>query len=63
MNIKLYIMKLFVILAYNKAGYPIGPFYVVASNFTKAKKALKEQESGWIGKMKLNHIQPVLITQ
>lgn len=56
-------MKLFNILAYNKAGYPIGPFYVVAPNITKAKQILKEQESGWIGKMKLNDTHPVLITQ
>jgi len=55
-------MKLFTILAYNKAGYPIGPFYVVAPNITKAKNALKEKEIGWIGKMKLNHTQNVLIT-
>jgi len=37
-------MNLYIIKCYNKAGYPIGDYHVVASGERKAKAALREDE-------------------
>lgn len=56
-------MKLYIIKCYNKAGYPIGDHYVVASNERNAKAALKADEmcAGWVGKMKVINVEWVVI--
>ena len=56
-------MKLYIIQCYNKAGYPIGDYHVVASNERKAKAALKADEMcvGWIGKMIVESVLSVVI--
>ena len=58
-------MKLYIIKCYNKAGYPIGNYHVVASNERKAKAALKADVGcvGWIGKMSVEYIEPVVIAE
>ncbi len=57
-------MNLYVIECYNKKGYPICTEYVVASGERKAKAALKADEStkGWIGKMVVENVLKVIIT-
>jgi hypothetical protein len=55
---------LYIITCYNKSGYPIGDYHVVASSERKAKAALKVDESvsGWVGKMVVESILSVVIT-
>ena len=57
-------MKLYIIECYNKAGYPIGDYHVVASSERKAKAALKVDKgvSGWIGKMLTLNVLTIIIT-
>ena len=57
-------MKLYIIKCYNKAGYPIGDYHVVASSERKAKAALKVDKMcvGWIGKMVTDYVLSVVIT-
>jgi hypothetical protein len=57
-------MKLYIITCYHKSGYPIGDYHVVASSERKAKAALKVDEMcvGWIGKMVVESILSVVIT-
>jgi hypothetical protein len=57
-------MKLYIIKCYNKAGYPIGDYHVVASSERKAKAALKVDERcvGWIGKMMVEYVLTIIIT-
>ena len=55
---------LYIITCYNKSGYPIGDYHVVASSERKAKAALKVDESvsGWVGKMVTDYVLSVVIT-
>lgn len=55
---------LYIIECYNKAGFPICKEYVVASTEAKAKKALKQDKSmiGWLGKMTIEYLLKVTIT-
>ena len=57
-------MNLYIIECYNKAGYPIGDYHVVASGERKAKAALKadERTKGWLGKMIVENVLNVIIT-
>ena len=57
-------MKLYIIKCYNKSGYPIGDYHVVASSERKAKAALKVDKSvsGWVGKMLTDYVLSVVIT-
>lgn len=57
-------LNLYVIECFNKAGFPICTEYVVASSEAKAKKALKEDKSmiGWIGKMNIEYVLKVTIS-
>jgi len=57
-------MNLYIIECYNKAGYPIGDSHVIASSERKAKTALREDEStkGWLGKMIVENVLSVIIT-
>jgi hypothetical protein len=57
-------MNLYIIKCYNKAGYPIGDYHVVASGESKAKAALREDErtKGWLGKMIVDYVLSVIIT-
>lgn len=52
-------MKLFKIECWNKNGYQIGSYYVVAPNITTAKKLVREWEP-WVGKMEYE-VLPVLM--
>lgn len=56
--------KLYVIECCNKSGFPICTEYVVASSEIKAKKALKKDKStiGWLGKMNIEYVLKVTIT-
>lgn len=55
---------LYIIECCNKAGFPICTEYVVASSEKKAKKALKEDKSmiGWLGKMNIEYVLKVTIS-
>ena len=55
---------LYIITCYNKVGYPIGDYHVVASSERKAKAALKadKQTIGWLGKMIVENVLSVIIT-
>jgi hypothetical protein len=55
---------LYIIKCYNKSGYPIGDYHVVASSERKAKAALKVDKSvsGWVGKMVTDYVLSVVIT-
>ena len=57
-------MHLYIIQCYNKAGYPIGNYYVVASSERKAKAALKvdQRVSGWVVKMVTENVLTIIIT-
>ncbi len=57
-------MNLYIIECYNKKGYPIYTEYVVASGERKAKAALRENEStkGWLGKMVIENVLKVIIS-
>jgi hypothetical protein len=57
-------MHLYIIKCYNKAGYPIGDYHVVASSERKAKAALKVDKMcvGWIGKMVTENVLTIIIT-
>ena len=57
-------MHLYIIQCYNKSGYPIGDYHVVASSERKAKAALKVDEMcvGWVGKMVVENVLSVVIT-
>ena len=55
---------LYIIQCYNKSGYPIGDYHVVASSERKAKAALKVDEmcAGWVGKMVVENVLSIVIT-